>query len=124
MRSNPIGDLGFTTPKQVVKALVKYASRHPEVQVRAYAIQQVPGNRPQSGSARGVLESFLRVKKYSVPLAIVQPWVPVGLAAGCLATGRFNPHRLATESIGPHAIEQQAQLAAVPQLDPDAVDPE
>ncbi|MGE0705437.1 MAG: hypothetical protein AB7P22_16030 [Vicinamibacterales bacterium] len=59
IRSNVIGDLGLTTPKQIAKALVKYGRRHPEAELNAYVIPQIPGNRPQSGPARGVLESFL-----------------------------------------------------------------
>lgn len=112
IRSNAIGDLGLTTPKQIVKAMVRYGRRHPEAGLTAYLIPQVPGSRPQSGRPRGVLESFLKVKKYSVPLAVIQPWVPVGLAAGYLSTGRFNPHRLATRSVDPPGLERLAQAAA------------
>lgn len=112
IRSNVIADLGLTTPKQIVKALVRYDRRHPEAELTAYVIPQTPGNRPQSGRARGVLESFLKVKKYSVPLAVLQPWVPVGLAAGYLGTGRFNPQRLATDVLDPEGLERQAQMAA------------
>lgn len=112
IRSNVIADLGLTTPKQIVKALVRYDQRHPEAELTAYVIPQIPGNRPQSGRARGVLESFLRVKKYSVPLAVLQPWVPVGLAAGYVGTGRFNPQKLATDVLEPEGLERQARLAA------------
>lgn len=113
LRSNRIGDLGLTTPKQVAKALARFGSRRPETKLTAYVIPQVPGLRPKSGPTRGVLESLLKVKKYSVPLAIVQPWVPVGLAAGYLTTGRFNPHRLASYAVEPDGLEREALLAAV-----------
>jgi hypothetical protein len=46
-----------------------------------------------------------------VPLAIVQPWVPVGLAAGYFATGRFNPHRHATRALTPIELEGHGLVA-------------
>ena len=111
IRSNVIADLGFTTPKQITKSLVKYGGRTPEAELQAYLIPQIPGSRADSGRARGVLEGLLKTKKYSVPLAIVQPWVPVGLATGYMVTGRFNPHRLATRAFGPLELEQHAMRA-------------
>lgn len=111
--SNLIADLGVTTPKQVARSLARYGSRKPETQLAVYLIPQIPGNRPQSVRTRGILESFLRVKKYSVPLAFVQPWVPVGIAAGYLSTGRFNPHRAASHVATPDDVERQARLAAM-----------
>lgn len=101
LRSNVIADLGVTTPKQVARSLVRHGRRHPETALSVFLIPQIPGNRKPSPRTRGVLESLLRVKKYSVPLAAVQPWVPVGIAAGYLVSGRFNPHRLATHTAGP-----------------------
>lgn len=78
-----------------------------------YVIPQIPGNRPRSRSARGILESFVRTKRYALPLIVVQPWVPVGLAAGYLTSGRFNPHRLSAGPVEPEGVERQAMLAAV-----------
>ncbi|WP_291983958.1 hypothetical protein [Luteitalea sp.] len=111
--NNLIADLGVTTPKQVARALARYGRRHVDVDLTAFVIPQVPGHRPPSPRARGVLESFLRVKKYSIPLAAVQPWVPVGLAAGYLTTGRFNPHRLATHTLAPEDLERQARQGVI-----------
>ena len=111
MRSSFIADMGFTTPKQIAKALVRHGTRRPDVGLTAYLIPQIPGNRPESRRARGVFESLLKTKKYSVPLAIVQPWVPVGLAAGYVATGRFNPHRHATRVLTPIELERHELVA-------------
>ena len=65
-----------------------------------------------SKPARGILEGLLRTKKYSIPLTIAQPWVPVGLAAGYLTTGRFNAPRHADRTLGPMEMEHQALMAA------------
>jgi len=112
IRSSFIADLGFTTPKQIAKGLARYGAQRPELQLSGYLIPQIPGSRPDSGRARGVIESFVKTKKYAVPLTIVEPWVPVGLAAVYLVTGRFNPHQFALQSYQPNDIEAQARLAA------------
>jgi len=113
IRSSFIADLGFTTPKQVAKALARFGARQPDAAVTAFMIPQIPGNRPDSGRPRGVLEGLLKTKKYSVPLAIAQPWVPVGLAAGYMAAGRFDPFRnTAPRVLDPVELERQARQAA------------
>ena len=101
----------MVTPKQVARAMTRFGRAHPETMLRVSVIAQIPGHRKPSPRTRGVLESLLRVKKYSIPLAAVQPWVPVGLAAGYLATGRFDPHRLATQSLAPRDLERQVHLS-------------
>lgn len=111
LRSNVIADLGVTTPKQVARAMTRFGRARPETMLRVSVIAQIPGHRKPSPRTRGVLESLLRVKKYSIPLAAVQPWVPVGLAAGYLATGRFDPHRLATHALAPSDLERQVHLS-------------
>ncbi len=112
IRSSFVADLGFTTPKQIAKGLVRYGTQRPELGLSAYLIPQIPGNRPDSGRARGVLESFVKTKKYAVPLTMVEPWVPVGLAAMYLVRGRFNPHQFAMQSYQPNDVEAHARLAA------------
>jgi len=108
IRGSSIADLGLTTPKQIAKKFVGFGSRQPELELTAYLIHQIPGSRPDSGRARGVMESLVKSKKYVVPLAIVQPWVPVGLAAGYMTSGRFNPHRHVTDRFSPIEIERRA----------------
>jgi hypothetical protein len=113
LRSNVISDLGFTTPKQVAKAFVRHAHRHPELDLRAFLVPQVPGNRAHSDRARGVLESVLRLKRYAIPLGLAEPWLPVGIAAAYLTTGRFNPQREVMDTPSPVEIERSAQSAAM-----------
>lgn len=111
LRNNVIGDLGFTTPKQVAKAFVRYGERHPEIALRGFLLPQVPGNRPHSDRARGILESLLRMKRYAIPLTAVEPWIPLGLAAGYWGTGRFNPQRRAMDTLSPLGMESVARSA-------------
>jgi hypothetical protein len=112
LRSNVIADLGFTTPKQIAKSLVKYGSRRPELELKAFVIPQIPGHRRDSRDARGVLESLVKTKKYVIPLALLQPWIPTGFAAGYVLNGRFRPQAHALHTYEPIGLEEQALLAA------------
>lgn len=93
MHRSVVADIGITTPKQMAKLLTKYAARHPELEFSRIVIAQVPGSMPRSSTAHGVVESFLKSKKYIVPSAIVSP-----IFAGCVAAvyvgsgaGHFEP---------------------------------
>jgi hypothetical protein len=90
-----VADVGITTPKQMAKALVKFEARNPELESSRFVIAQVPGSLPRSAAVHGVVESFLKSKKYIVPSAIASP-----IFAGCVfavyvgtGTGRFDPER-------------------------------
>jgi hypothetical protein len=90
-----VSDVGITTPKQMAKRLSKFNQRHPEIQYSRLVIAQVPGSMPRSFAVHGVVESFLKSKKYIVPSAIVSP-----IFAGCVlavyegtGAGRFQPAR-------------------------------
>jgi len=108
IRSSVTADLGFTTPKQLAKALVTYGQRRPDAQVSGFVVPQIPGSRRQSRPARGVLESLVKTKKYAIPLAVLQPTVPAGLAAAYLLGGRFSPLRHAAGTLSPAELEQRA----------------
>jgi hypothetical protein len=90
-----VADIGITTPKQMAKTLSKYSSRHSELEFTRYVIPQVPGSEARSTPVHGVVESFLKSKKYIVPSAVASP-----IFAGCVVavyegtgTGRFDPAR-------------------------------
>lgn len=90
-----IADVGITTPKQMAKTLMKFSSRHPELDFSRFVIPQVPGSVPRSAPVHGVVESFLKSKKYMVPSVIVSP-----VFAGCVlavyvgtGAGRIDPAR-------------------------------
>ena len=90
-----VADIGMTTPKQMAKMLTKFSGRHPELQFSRLVIAQVPGGMPRSTPVHGVVESFLKSKKYIVPSVVVSP-----IFAGCVAAvyvgtgaGHFEPER-------------------------------
>ena len=88
-----VADVGITTPKQMAKTMIKYSARHEDLELSRYVIPQVPGSAARSTPVHGVVESFLKSKKYIVPSALVSP-----IFAGCVlavyegtGAGRFNP---------------------------------
>jgi hypothetical protein len=112
LKDNFIADLGLTTPKQMGKSLVKYADRHPELEMSSFVIPQIPGNRPEGPRARGVAEALVKTPKYLVPLALVQPWLPVGLGAAYVVRGRFNLEGRAVHVLQPADLAARARPAA------------
>jgi hypothetical protein len=90
-----VADAGITTPKQMAKLLSRYGDRHPELRLSRLVISQVPGSMARSTTAHGVVESFMKSKKYIVPSAVFSP-----IFAGCVAAvyvgtgaGHFDPSR-------------------------------
>lgn len=90
-----VADAGITTPKQMAKLLTRYSVRHPELKFSRLVIAQIPGGMARSTPVHGVVESFLKSKKYIVPSAVLSP-----IFAGCVAAvyvgtgaGRFEPGR-------------------------------
>ena len=87
---NFIADAGLTTPKQVARSLVKYGKKHPELEMSAFVIPQVPGTIKRSHSVDGVIESLIKSKKYLVPMAVLNPGVAAGLIAAYMTNGRMS----------------------------------
>jgi hypothetical protein len=92
-----IADIGMTTPKQMAKTMIKFSARHPQLQFSRFVIPQIPGSVARSTPVHGVVESFLKSKKYMVPSAVASP-----IFAGCVVAiyvgtgaGRFDPARQA-----------------------------
>ena len=93
---NYIADLGLTTPKQVARSLVKYGQRHPEVEMTAFVIPQVPGSMGRSHPVDGVAEALVKSKKYLLPMAVLSPPITGGLVVAYLAEGRMKLPKDAT----------------------------
>jgi len=93
---NFIADIGLTTPKQVARSLVKYGKEHPEAEMTAFIIPQVPGSVPRSHSVDGVAESLVKSKKYLLPLAVLSPELTGGVVVAYLAEGRMKLPKNAT----------------------------
>jgi hypothetical protein len=83
-------DMGMTTPKQVARALTKYAKKNPEVPFTVWVVPQVPGEIPRSHGIDGVMESLVKTKKYVVPLAVFYPEFTAVLGGTYLTKGRFS----------------------------------
>jgi len=102
-----IADVGITTPKQMAKTLLKFSARHSQLQFSRFVIPQIPGSVARSTPVHGVVESFLKSKKYIVPSAVVSP-----IFAGCVVAvyvgtgaGRFDPAREALVFNAQRALE-------------------
>ncbi len=91
-RRSPIPDAGITTPMQVTNELVRYARRHPEIDLSVLAIPQVPGYRGHSRPNKGIVQSLV-VRGYFIPLAVMCPACAGAVLADWLAWGRY-PLRL------------------------------
>jgi hypothetical protein len=120
---NFIADLGLTTPKQVARSLVKYGKEHPEVEMSAFVIPQVPGSIKRSHSVDGVAESLVKSKKYLLPLVVLSPVVTGGVVVAYLADGRMTLPKDATvfkvddEVVGPElGVPVAAPAAKSPSL--------
>jgi hypothetical protein len=124
---NFIADIGLSTPKQVAKSLVEYGKKHPELEMSAFVIPQVPGSVARSHPVCGVAESLVRSKKYLLPLAVLNLEVTGGVAVAYLAEGRMKLPRNAAvfnvddQEIDPaHAPADPATPLADPSSAPDA----
>ena len=92
-----VADVGIATPKQMAKMIVKYSTRHPQLAFSRYVIPQIPGTAARSTAVHGLVESFLKSKKYIVPSAVVSPVFAGCVAAVYVGTSRdhFDPGRQA-----------------------------
>ncbi len=119
---NFIADIGLMTPKQVARSLVKYGKNHPEVDMAAFIIPQVPGTIPRSHAVDGVGESLVKSKKYLIPLTILAPAVTGGVVVAYLADGRLKlPKRAPVFNIGDEENTGQPDPAEAPAREPLAL---
>jgi hypothetical protein len=115
-------DAGMTTPKQTTYRLVRYARKHPGVQLAIFEIPQIPGYRHESHSAKGIDES-LATTVYAIPIAILNPYLAGGLFADYLVRGRYHlipkhPEVLSPDTLSlltaPPAPKDNSASAGVP----------
>ena len=85
-----VADLGMTTPKQVARSLVRYGQKHPELEMSAFVIPQVPGALPRSHPVDGIAESLVKSKKYLIPMTILTPELTGGLVVAYMTEGRMK----------------------------------
>lgn len=96
-------DAGMTTPKQITYKLLRYGRKHPEEQLTALEIPQIPGYRRQSHSNKTVAES-LTTTAYAVPIVLFNPYIAGGIFIDYLVRGRFiatpkHPEILAPDNL-------------------------
>jgi len=103
-----LADDGITTPKQIAKSLVTYGRRNADLEFSSFEIPQIPGTEPRSRPIRGVLESFLKSKKYALPVAALHPLVIGGLAVAYLTVSTCDPRRHFTSR-----MESESQPEAI-----------
>jgi len=82
-------DAGMTTPKQVTFKLVRYARRHPGVDLEVFEIPQIPGYRHSSHANKSISESLVTTG-YAVPLVMVNPYLAGGIFVDYLVRGRYH----------------------------------
>jgi hypothetical protein len=97
-------DLGALLPKQLARSVYLYGRSHPEAEPKIVEIPQVPGSIHRSHPIRGGAESFLKTKRYILPLSILQPEIAITLFALYLDHGGWKIARPA-EILGPAAIQ-------------------
>lgn len=82
-------DVGITTPKQVTYKLVRYARKHPELQLTVFEIPQIPGYRWRSHSNKDIAESFTTTA-YAIPLTLVNPYLAGIIFVDYIFRGRYH----------------------------------
>ena len=70
--------------------MVQYGRRHPEAEMSAFVIPQVPGSVKRSKPVDGVAQSLVKSKKYLIPLTILAPELSGGLVVAYMAEGRMK----------------------------------
>lgn len=108
-----VADLGMTTPKQVARSLVRYGQKHPELEMSAFVIPQVPGAMPRSHPVDGIAESLVKSKKYLIPMTILTPELTGGLVVAYMTEGRMKlPKNVMVFDVNDNEMEPGAALPA------------
>jgi hypothetical protein len=109
-RRRILPDAGITTPMQVTHELVRYARKHPEMQLQVFQIPQIPGYRGPSRTNKSIAKSLL-TSGYVVPLAFLCPPAAGGLVADYLVWGRYPLPLKQAQVLAPADVTQLANSA-------------
>jgi hypothetical protein len=121
-RRHILPDGGIVTPRQVAYELVRYGSRHPEIDLTVLEIPQVPGYRLPSRPGKSVAES-LTVSGYVIPIAVINPIVAAGLVGDYLAWGRYPLPLKQAQILKPEDMAPLKNSTATDQAPPQPVAP-
>jgi hypothetical protein len=113
-------DAGITSPKQLTAKLVRYARKHPELELAVYEIPQVPGYRRLSRSTDGVAEALI-TNGYAIPIALLNPYLAGGLLVDYLAAGASHPIPRHPDILDPGTLTALTAAPHYPQ-NPDSAD--
>jgi hypothetical protein len=69
---------------------VQYGRKHPELEMSAFVIPQVPGTIKRSKPVKGVAQSLVKSKKYLIPMTILAPELTGGLVVAYMSEGRMK----------------------------------
>jgi hypothetical protein len=110
-----VADIGMTSPKQVARSLVQYGTKHPEAEMSAFLIPQVPGTIKRSKPVDGVAQSLVKSKKYLIPMTILTPELTGGLVVAYMAEGRMKlPPNAMVFNVNDNEMEPGASLPVQP----------
>jgi hypothetical protein len=117
VRANRIADWNIMTPKQLARSMVAFGAAHPESRLRVLEVPQVPGTLRRSRPIRGISEFFLKTKRYSATLAVIQPEAVLAAFLVYEGSGRFQIGT-AAEKVPPRFWAGQIE-STVAQRSPD-----
>lgn len=87
-RRSVLPDAGITTPRQITYKLVRYARKHPEMQLTAFDIPQVAGYRRRSRRNQSIAESLI-TRGYIFPFAFISPYIVGAVLVDYVVWGRY-----------------------------------
>jgi hypothetical protein len=122
-RRHILPDAGIVTPRQVAYELVRYARRHPEMDLTVLEIPQIPGYRRPSRPGKSIAGS-LTVSGYVLPIAVLNPIVAAGLVGDYLAWGRFPLPLKQAQTLKPEDMAPLRNSTSTAQSPPQPVEPD
>ena len=107
-------DGGITTPRQVAYKLVRYARKHPEMQLTVFDIRQIPGNRRHSHANKSIAMSLI-TSGYVVPFFFISPYIDAVIVVDYVGWGRYplnlkQAQLLTPQNMAPLTIAAHSEL--------------
>jgi len=115
-------DGGITTPRQVTSQLVRFARKHPAMQLTVFQIPQVPGFRRPSGANLTLIGS-LTARGIPAPIALLNPYAAGGMLADFLLEGHQKLVPKDAPVLGPDNL-LVLKIPPPPSPDPDKIEME
>lgn len=107
-------DGGLITPRQIAYELVRYARKHPELQLTVYDIPLIPGLHHSSRVGKSAVESFI-ISGYIVPVAFFSPYAGGVIIADFLVWGRYPLSLHQAQTLTPQTALELASPANLAQ---------